>query len=164
MAAAESAGIDVEGFKFVSFKEQSEDCRKITRKRHLLNLEAKEFYPPEGHVCFSGGFTEEIDEEYSENDDKDEVDSEGDKDDSTLESGGKIFYLGGSRNSEKSSWSFASSLYYYQYDYTRNDVWIDDAGTVKICDASMPCLSRSACVQVELSGNQKGMLLWGGSQ
>ena len=66
MAAAESAGIDVEGFKFVSFKEQSEDCRKITRKRHLLNLEAKGFYPPEGHVCFSGGFTEETDEEYSE--------------------------------------------------------------------------------------------------
>ena len=53
MAAANSAEIDIEGYCFVSFEQQCEDTKQITRKRHLLNVEALEFYPPEGHLTFS---------------------------------------------------------------------------------------------------------------
>ena len=39
MAHLQVAAIDVEGFKFVSFKERIEDTRKLTRKRHLEDIE-----------------------------------------------------------------------------------------------------------------------------
>ena len=135
-----------EGFRFVSFKEQSEDSRKITRKHHLLNVGAKELYPPEFHVYFAGAFSEDSSE-----------DNDGDEDSTLSTTAGKIFYLGGGRNAEESSWNFASTLYYYQVNHTENDVWIDESGTVKMHGASMPCLSRATCIDLGVNkDNQKG--------
>ena len=52
--------INLENFRFVPFKSKSEDCRNITRKKHLLNITIKEVYPPEGHLLLSGGVGKEI--------------------------------------------------------------------------------------------------------
>ena len=37
---------------FVSFKVHCDDTWKISRKRHLLEIEDKEIYPPEGYLAF----------------------------------------------------------------------------------------------------------------
>lgn len=44
-----------ENFTFVSLKEYCEDKRKISRKKHALEVQNSEIYPPEGHVAFHIG-------------------------------------------------------------------------------------------------------------
>ena len=48
-----TAIVNLEAYRFVSFKSKTEDRRKYTRKRHLLNISIKEVYPPEGHLLFT---------------------------------------------------------------------------------------------------------------
>ena len=161
MAAAKSAEINVEGYHFVSFKQQCEDTKKITRKRHLLNVEALEFYPPEGHLTFSLNLPVSSKEAVRPAPEQHEIESDSDEDNDqdTTCSGERIFYVGGARNSEEATWGFSSTLYYYDYDFTKNDLWIENGGSVKLFGATMPALSKSACVNVN---NLNGLLIWGG--
>ena len=98
MAHLQVAEIDVEGFKFVSFKERSEDMRKLTRKRHLEDIERNGSHPPEGHLMFCV-------KEFGSSEENDKGD------DDTTNFSVRSFYLGGALNSAGATWSFASSRY-----------------------------------------------------
>ena len=49
---ADKEAIDIEDFRFLNFRKFSDNKRKVTRKKHMLNIESKEIYAPEGHLAF----------------------------------------------------------------------------------------------------------------
>ena len=144
-------GLFFDNFQFISFKEQCEDRRKITRKRFLLNLESNEYYPPEGHVCFS----------FKSKSKSDDIEM---TDDDYSETSKQFFYIGGGYSSEEASWNFASCLNFYRFSQSVNDLWIDDGGSVKLSGASFPPLRGSACGELRVSDDPCNtvILFWGG--
>ena len=100
--------INLEEFRFVTFKSKSGDRRKIARKRHLLNITIKEVYPPEGHLLFSRGPGQEI---LLSSDESSEGETSGSDENSEAdENMSSCYIIGGARNSEESTWQFADGF------------------------------------------------------
>ena len=138
---------DIEDFKFVCFKKFSEDHRKITRKKHLLNMETKEIYLPEGHLAFL--ITEKED---------------GVGEDSIIERTVKLFLIAGACYSEESTWDFAKSIYIYNFKYTATDIWAEEVecrDQSKILGSKLPALTKSAGASFSTSDDVV-IVFWGG--
>ena len=95
------AETDVETFCFVTFKEHCDDTRKISRKRHLLEIEEKEIYPPEGHLAFHVLEQSDLCASRSDSSDSDDQDCnvESDQDEAEAEQNldlvHSVYYVGG---------------------------------------------------------------------
>ena len=138
---------DIEDFKFVCFKKFFEDHRKITRKKHLLNVETKEIYLPEGHSAFLI-----IEKE------------DGVGEDSIIERTVTLFFNGGARYSEESTWDFAKSIYIYNFKYTATDIWVERVechDQSKILGSKLPALTKSAGASFSTSDDFV-IVFWGG--
>ena len=134
-----------EDFNFVSLKEYCEDKRKVSRKKHALEVQNSEIYPPEGHVAFHIG---EKNNEIMFEDNFEYVQN-------------TVFFVGGASRHETSTWGFASQIYFYKFESSENDVWISRTGYHdKIVGAQIPPLSGSAGFALSNGGVQ--LVLWGG--
>ena len=161
MMADNIEAIDIENFRFLNFRKFSEDKRKITRKKHLLNIDSKEIYPPEGHLAFL--LEEGSDEECSSSDQEDSRDqaelNENVVEEEKLQRK-RLYLIGGASHSEEATWSFASNLYVYTFVSTDQDLWIEEMkchDKTKIHGSKIPAMTKSAGVSVG-----ETLLLWGG--
>ena len=168
---ADKEAIDIEDFRFLNFRKFSDNKRKVTPKKHMLNIESKEIYPPEGHLAFlveasaegeessnssSGSEAEHEQEDQDDNQDQN-TDPEADLDKLKRK---KLYLIGGASHCEDVTWSFASNLYVYSFVCTQQDLWIEDMkcyDTTKVTGAKIPALAKSAGVLVD-----DVLLMWGG--
>ena len=160
----------MEKFCFVSFKEHCDDTRKISRKRHLLEIEEKEIYPPEGHLAFH--VLEQSDLRASPSDLSDSSDEDCDVElhqdeaeaEQNLDLVHSVYYVGGASRAEPSTWQFANNIYVYTFQSSQNDIWIEDANyynKTKIIGSQIPPLSGSAGFGLGQGSFQK-FVFWGG--
>ena len=123
MMADNIEALDIENFRFLNFRKFSEDKRKITRKKHLLNIDSKEIYPPEGHLAFL--LEEGSDEECSSSDEEDSRD-QAELNENVVEAEKlqrkRLYLIGGASHSEEATWSFASNPYVYTFVSTDQDM------------------------------------------
>ena len=68
-----------------------------------------------------------------------------------------FIYVGEAQHSEEATWGLSSTSYYYDYDYTKNDLRIENEESVKLIGVTMPTLSKSPFVNVN---NLNGLLIW----
>ena len=102
---------------FVSFKEHCHDTRKISHKKHLLEIDEKEIYSPEAHLAFHVLEQSDLHASPSDSSDSDDEDCnvELHQDEAEAERNldlvHSVYYVGGASRAEPSTWQFANILF-----------------------------------------------------
>ena len=157
-----TATVNLEGYRFVSFKSKTEDRRKYTRKRHLLNISIKEVYPPEGHLLFTSFQNKGTD--CSDSDTGSEIEEQPTNIDENIRN---CFLIGGARKAEESTWQFSNELYTIIFNHSRSDFWLEDTichTANKFSGASLPGLTYSSgFVFEQQESDDIAFIIWGGN-